>query len=157
MTKNFASWNNLALEYWRLNYHFLDLTIVKSVIFSSSKVLYHSRKFIEPIDLFIDVFREGVCILIEFVNGFTNRLVPSFWISNCQNNFCLRKNFNQFSENTCLIRGVELLWGNCTVFPVLGTKDTDRWRINVHLCATCQCPRCPKPEKPCNGPKVIVW
>ena len=36
--------------------------------------------------------------------------------------------------------GVELLWGKCTVFPDLGTGDTDRWRINLHLCATCQYP-----------------
>jgi hypothetical protein len=33
--------------------------------------------------------------------------------------------------------GVELLWGKCSVFPDLGT---DRWRINLHLCATCQYP-----------------
>ena len=25
-------------------------------------------------------------------------------------------------------------------FPDLGTGDTDRWRINLHLCATCQYP-----------------
>ena len=39
-----------------------------------------------------------------------------------------------------LTGGVELLWGKCTVFPDLGTGDTDRWRINLHLCATCQYP-----------------
>ena len=39
-----------------------------------------------------------------------------------------------------LTGGVELLWGKCTIFPDLGTRDTDRWRINLHLCATCQYP-----------------
>ena len=49
----------------------------------------------------------------------------------------------------------ELLWGNCTVFLVLCTRDTDSWRINIHLCATCQCLQSPKLEKPCNRPKII--
>ena len=35
------------------------------------------------------------------------------------------------------VQGVKSLWSDCSVFPVFGTEDTDRWRINVHLCATC--------------------
>lgn len=51
--------------------------------------------------------------------------------------------------------GVKSLWVNCSIFLVLGTKDTDRWQINLRLCATCQCPCCPIPEKSCTCPKMI--
>ncbi len=35
----------------------------------------------------------------RFVNGFFDRLVPALWIiSNCQNDFRVRKSFHQFSE-----------------------------------------------------------
>ena len=53
------------------------------------------------------------------------------------------------------IQGVKSLWGDCVDFPRLGTGDTDRWRINLLLCVTCQCPWCPISEKRCNCPKVI--
>ena len=52
------------------------------------------------------------------------------------------------------VQGVKSLWGDCSVFPRLGTRDTDRWRIILPLCATCQCPWCPILEKRCNHPKV---
>ena len=29
-----------------------------------------------------------------------------------------------------LTDGVESIWGKCTVFPDLGTGDTDRWPLN---------------------------
>ena len=53
------------------------------------------------------------------------------------------------------VQGVKSLWGNCSVFPRLGTGETDRWHING-FCATCQCTRCPISEKRCNRPKVII-
>ena len=28
-------------------------------------------------------------------------------------------------------QGVKSLWGNCSVFPRLGTQDTDRWPIKL--------------------------
>ena len=28
------------------------------------------------------------------------------------------------------IQGVKSLWGDCVVFPRLGTAETDRWHIN---------------------------
>jgi hypothetical protein len=34
-------------------------------------------------------------------------------------------------------------------------RDTDRWYINLPLCATCQCPWCPISEKRRDCPKVI--
>ena len=45
--------------------------------------------------------------------------------------------------------------GIASFFPRLGTRDTDRWRINKGLFATCQCPQCPISEKRCNCPEVI--
>ena len=48
---------------------------------------------------------------------------------------------------------VESLWGKCTVFPDFGTRDTDRWRINLHLCATWSLE--PELEKLCICSKVI--
>ena len=50
------------------------------------------------------------------------------------------------------IQGVKSLWGDHVVFPRLDTGDTDRWRINKGLYATCQCSWCPISENP---PKVI--
>ena len=35
------------------------------------------------------------------------------------------------------VQGVKSLWGGCSVCPRLGTWE--RWRINLPLCATCQC------------------
>ena len=32
-----------------------------------------------------------------------------------------------------LTDGGKLIWGKCTVFPDLGTGDTDRWLINLYL------------------------
>ena len=54
-----------------------------------------------------------------------------------------------------LTGGIELLWGKCTVFPDLGTKDTDRWRMNLHLCATCQYPLNRNWKNCAFAPKVI--
>ena len=51
------------------------------------------------------------------------------------------------------IKGVKSLWGNCSVFPRLGTRDTDRWRINLPLWSTCQCPWCPIAENAAINPK----
>ena len=56
------------------------------------------------------------------------------------------------------IQGVKSLWGDRVVFPRLGTGNTDRWQINLCLCATCQtdsvqCSRCPISEKRCNPHK----
>ena len=53
------------------------------------------------------------------------------------------------------IQGVKSLWGDRVVFPRLGTGDTDGWRINKDLFATCQCPPFPISEKRCDSPKVI--
>ena len=53
------------------------------------------------------------------------------------------------------IQGVISLWGDRVVFPRLGIGDTDRWSMNLCLCTTCQCPRCPILEKRRNPPKVI--
>ena len=52
------------------------------------------------------------------------------------------------------VQGAKSLWGVCSVFPRLGTRDTDRWHIKEGLCTTCQCPWCPISER-CNHPKVI--
>ena len=47
-------------------------------------------------------------------------------------------------------------FGGITLFFFrLGNRDTDRWRKNKGLCATCQCPRCPISEKQRGPPKVI--
>ena len=56
-------------------------------------------------------------------------------------------------ETRFSIQGVKSLGGDCIVFPILGTGDTDRWRINLCLCVTCQNPRCPISEKRRNPPK----
>ena len=48
------------------------------------------------------------------------------------------------------IQGVKSPWGDRVVYPRLGTGDTDRWRINKGLYATCHCPRCPISEKRCG-------
>ena len=53
------------------------------------------------------------------------------------------------------IQGVKSLWGDHVVFPRLVTGDTDRWRINKGLCATCQGPWCPILKKQSDPPKVI--
>ena len=53
------------------------------------------------------------------------------------------------------IQGVKSLWGDCFIFPRLGTGDTDRWCISKGLFATCQCPWYPISEKRCYRPKVI--
>ena len=45
------------------------------------------------------------------------------------------------------IQGVKSIWGDCVVFLRLGTRDANRWHINLCLCATCQCPQCPISEK----------
>ena len=45
------------------------------------------------------------------------------------------------------IQAVKSLWGDRVVFPRLGIGNTDRWRINLCLCDTCQCPRCQMSEK----------
>ena len=58
-------------------------------------------------------------------------------------------------ETRVSIQGVKSLLGDRIVFPRLGTGDTDRWRINLCLCATCQCPQCPISEKRHDPPKVI--
>ena len=52
------------------------------------------------------------------------------------------------------IQGVKSLWGDRIVFPRLGTGDTDRWQINLCLCATCQCTGCPISEQWRNPFKV---
>jgi hypothetical protein len=31
------------------------------------------------------------------------------------------------------VQGVKSLWGDCRFIPVMGTGDTNRWRINNHL------------------------
>jgi hypothetical protein len=54
-----------------------------------------------------------------------------------------------------LTGGIELLWGKCTVFPDLGTEYTDRWRMNLHLCATCQYPLNRNWKNCAFAPKVI--
>ena len=59
------------------------------------------------------------------------RLVPTCWLTQ-RNLIGVGIEF--------LTDGVELIWGKCTVLPDLGIGDTDRWRINLHLCATCQYP-----------------
>ena len=43
--------------------------------------------------------------------------------------------------------------GIVLVSPILGTGDTDRWHINLCLCTTCQCLRCPISEKPTRSPQ----
>ena len=55
-----------------------------------------------------------------------------------------------------LTDGVESIWGKCTVFPDLGTRDTDRWLINLYL-SMCHLSVSPEPEleKLCNFNKVI--
>ena len=53
------------------------------------------------------------------------------------------------------VQGAKSLWGVCSVFPRLGTGDTDRRCINKGLFATCQCPWCPTSEKRRDPPKVI--
>ena len=58
-------------------------------------------------------------------------------------------------EGRVSIQGVKSLRWVPVVFPRLGPGDTDRWRINLCLSATCQCPRCPISEKRCDPPKVI--
>ena len=35
------------------------------------------------------------------------------------------------------VRGVKSLSGNRVAFPRFGTGDTERWQINLSLCATC--------------------
>ena len=45
--------------------------------------------------------------------------------------------------------------GDCVIFPRLGTGDTDRWQVNLCLCATCQCLWCPISEEQYDPPKVI--
>ena len=58
-------------------------------------------------------------------------------------------------EGRVSIQGVKSLWGYRVVFPRLGIGDTDRWRINKGLSATCQCPRGPILEKRREPNKVI--
>ena len=53
------------------------------------------------------------------------------------------------------IQGVKSLCGDRVIFPRLGTKDTDRWHMNLCLRATCQCPWCLISEKQYDPPKVI--
>ena len=53
------------------------------------------------------------------------------------------------------IQGVKSLWGDRIIFPRLGTGDTDRWRVNKGLFATCECLQCPILEKRDNPPNVI--
>ena len=52
------------------------------------------------------------------------------------------------------IQGVKSLWRDRVVFLRLGTTgDTDRWRMDKDLFATCQCPQCPTSEKRRDPPK----
>ena len=40
--------------------------------------------------------------------------------------------YNRMACHKVSVQGVKSLWGDCSVFPVLGTgRDTDRWRIDL--------------------------
>ena len=61
--------------------------------------------------------------------------------------------FNQLHNQATYSFKPKSLWRECSVFPRLGTGDTDRWQITLCLCATCQCLQCPISEKRCDPPQ----
>ena len=48
----------------------------------------------------------------------------------------LEPNFEEADGLGISIQGVKSLGGDRVVFPRLGTGDTDKWQINLCLCAT---------------------
>ena len=145
MTKNIASWNDLALETdyspilwfdmtflaheWQCLSNLIEMRIPSEINPPlTSSIPWGALGFpvtFCPFQAALLTFKLIREVGKEVPNWF--RLMAKNWYLVSVSNPVIRVS----------IQGVKSLWGDCVVFPRLGTGDTDRWRINKGLFATC--------------------
>ena len=100
------------------------------------------NKFLNFSNLFITGIQEGLITLSEELAA--GKLVKNLTLFPALQITLVHPDMTREFEHACQVELVSK-----------ELNHTDRWRINLCLCATCQFPRCPISEKRCDPPKVI--